>query len=698
MITNISQKENGERVDPIDPALGSEPNAFLIRPAKGAHKGIKTLKSHLKAEGCHWHSAASAWSCPLSSKEKVYKLLKEKNLSITTVPFSDQYFEKSENQQEAEDVWTRIDVLEKWYQEETTQLIVDSATLDREIKARELDEQDSGVLEKRKQLEERSQKQVELAAEIEQLRNSAKLLEESKAEEIPLPFRILGYNTQHQILIWQNGRLLSLPATHLNKNELRLLVGGQSKWFQMPDGDQLLKNKLIDEARERGFIDDEAPLKAGVWYLKGKWIVISGKRAATVENGKLKYLEEPIFEGKLIESNVASWIDWTVFEESLGPDLERLKRIFNRLYEKVRLWNWKEPSMAAYATAFIMLSIIQQAMKWRPWIYLTGAKSTGKSTFFEYLLQVIFGILVERLDKSTAHATAQTIGNSGRIAVFDEFEKHRHIPEILELMKLCNKGGQKTSGTGAEKAHRFLLHHMPWFGSIYLPKRMMQDAAQESRTVKLELKKLKEGTPLLEKFDSEEAPKLAAEIVATLIASWEQIEAKAQEINRDRNLLIQELPGMEIRTIENFMYASSLLILACPELADPIIPPWAATQSEDDGDKLLDTILASIVKIKGETYSVSELLQLSKRDPSEEYSKELDRYGLRFTTHKFKQFLAIRCENITRHLLKDTEYASLDIKGPLSRIDGAIVSEPVKMAGSPKRCVLIPIEQVGVDL
>ncbi len=330
--------------------------------------------------------------------------------------------------------------------------------------------------------------------------------------------------------------------------------------------------------------------------------------------------------------------------------------------------------MGAYATAFIMLSIVQQAMKWRPWIYLTGAKSTGKSTFFEFLLQTIFGVLVERLDKSTAHATAQTIGNSGRIPVFDEFEKHRHIPEILELAKLFNKGGQKSSGTGSEKAHRFLLHHMPWFGSIYLPKRFMQDAAQESRTIKLELKKLKEETPLLEKFDSEEAPKLAAEIVAALISSWEKIEMKAQKINADRNSLIQELPGIEIRTIENFMYASSLLILACPELAGPIIPHWAVTQSEDDGDKLLDTILASIVKIRGETYLISELLQLSKRSPSEEYSKELDRYGLRFTTHKSKHFLAIRCENITRHLLKDTDDASLDIKGPLLRIEGTMNS------------------------
>ncbi|MCP6769381.1 hypothetical protein NL529_31495, partial [Klebsiella pneumoniae] len=74
-------------------------------------------------------------------------------------------------------------------------------------------------------------------------------------------------------------------------------------------------------------------------------------------------------------------------------------------------------------SAFVMLAIVQQVMKWRPWIYVTGAAATGKTTFWEDILQHIYGGLVERLDKSTAHATAQTIGNSGRIPVFDEFEK-----------------------------------------------------------------------------------------------------------------------------------------------------------------------------------------------------------------------------------------------------------------------------------
>jgi len=562
-------------------------NAFLIRPGKGAIKGVKAGKDSLKAEGCHWYSPASAWSCPISSKPRISELLQSSKLSFDMLPLFDEYFEKSASAKDAENTWTQVDILDKKYHAESSRLIVENATLDNEIAGRQLSQDDPAIAEQKKHLEERHQKQNVLAEEIEQLRISAKLLEETKDQTTPLPFRILGHNAKKEILIWQNGRLIALAAGRLNKDELRLLVGGKSQWFQIPDGDRLLKNRLIDEAREKGFIDDEAPLKAGVWNLKGKWVVISGKRAATIVNGDVKYLEEPIFEGKLIETCSSSWLDWEVFGATLKTGLDGLKTNFNLLYEKTRLWNWLEPSMAVYAAAFLMLAIAQQAMSWRPWIYLTGAKGTGKSTFFEFLLQMIFGSLVERLDKSTAHATAQTIGNSGRIAIFDEFEKHRHIPEILELAKLFNKGGQKTSGTGSENAYRYQLHHMPWFGSIYLPKRLMQDAAQESRIIKLELRKLKEGTPLLEKFDSHEAPKISAGIAASLITCWEKIEAKAQEINADRNKIMQATPGIEIRTVENFMYASALVSLVAPELIDQVIPSWSVVQSEDDGDKIL---------------------------------------------------------------------------------------------------------------
>lgn len=667
------------------PPASISANAFLIQPKKGAVKALKAVKSELKAAGCHWLTAAGAWSCPAGAKETIEMFLDKNHIGAALTPFQDDYFCKDERGQQADKVWTQIDILEKRHYTESTALLIDRTTFEREIEMRGLPLEDPDIKTKLEQLDARDKAQGVLMEEIMQLRNSARLLE--SVQEAKLPFHVLGHNAQREILIWKDGRLIALPAGRLNKDELRLYVGGDSEWFQEEGAEKALKLQLIDTAHKKGFIDDQAPLKAGVWYINKRWLIISGKKAVTIEGTRLQYLDEPIFEGKLVETEGACWLNWSVFEEAMRIEQSDLRNVFDLIYKKIKQWNWLDPSMSAFVTAFVMLSIMQHAMSWRPWIYLTGAKSTGKSTFFEDILQGIYGGQVERLDKSTAHATAQTIGNSGRIPVFDEFEKHRHIPDILELAKLFNRGGQKTSGTGSDKAHRFHLHHIPWFGSIYLPKKLMQDAAQESRIVKFELKKLTNASPPLERLG--EGAVIAAKIVVAMILAWSEIEVKAQELNADRQLFIQEQPGIEVRTVENFMYASALLAIVAPEGVEEIFPKWATLQSEEDGDKLLDTILASLIYVEGNKVSVGEMLQKAGR-----YIEELERHGLKIVMHKSKDFLALRCESVTRHLLKDTEYAVLDIRSPLARIEGAIGSAQVKMAGVNQRCVLIPVERV----
>ena len=663
--------------DPISP------NAFLIRPKKGATKALKAVNADLKRAGCHWHMKG-AWSCPIGMQDMVETMLAHRQISVEIVLHKDDYFDKSRRGQEAENVWMQIDIKERQHHAEDRALITERAVLEKEIETRGLSPDDAKIQSLLKELDRRGAAQKELQDEIDQLRNGAKLLEE-KTESM-LPFHILGHNTKREILLWKEGRLIALPAARLNKDELRLYIGSESEWFQSEDLVKTLKEAIIDAAHKKGFIDDVSPLRSGLWRVNDKWLIISGKKAGFIEEGRFSYLKAPLFEGKLVETEGAAWLAWEVFEMSIG-NRALLKESFDLLHSKIKQWNWVVPSMAAFVTAFVMLSIAQQAMKWRPWIYVTGAASTGKTTFWENILQHIYGGLVERLDKSTAHATAQTIGNSGRIPVFDEFEKHKHIPEILELAKLFNKGGQKTSGTGSDKAHRFDLHHMPWFGSIYLPKKFMQDAAQESRLVKFELNKIPQGAPAVDKFD-DDGQVISAKITAAVITMWEVLEEKAQKINADRHRLLQEHPGIKIRTVENFMYASALLEIVAPEGLEESFPMWAATQTEDDGDKLLDTILASLIFVDGDKRSVREMLQTGQHE------EQLERHGVKIVVHKAKRYLALRCENITRHLLKDTEYASLDIKGPLARTDGAIGSVQVKITGTNQRCILIPMEKV----
>ncbi|MEN9344191.1 MAG: hypothetical protein RLZZ453_978 [Chlamydiota bacterium] len=64
---------------------------------------------------------------------------------------------------------------------------------------------------------------------------------------------------------------------------------GDSELFRDESAAKALKLKLIDAAHQKGFIDDQAPLRAGVWHINKKWLIISGKKAAIVKGNQFRF-------------------------------------------------------------------------------------------------------------------------------------------------------------------------------------------------------------------------------------------------------------------------------------------------------------------------------------------------------------------------------------------------------------------------
>ena len=179
---------------------------------------------------------------------------------------------------------------------------------------------------------------------------------------------------------------------------------------------------------------------------------------------------------------------------------------------------------------------------------------------------------------------------------------------------------------------------MAWFGSIYLPTSLEQDAAQQSRMVKLEVKKLKDDTIVLDKIDPDRGRKLAGAIIGSMLRHWKSIEADASAINRQRKDIITNLKSkdhsIEIRTVENFMYASALLNLVTigvEEHEKYSVPKWALSRVEDDGNKIINTILSSVVKVDTTTYTVRDLLENANGDQRGCFGNELKKIGIALT-------------------------------------------------------------------
>ena len=220
---------------------------------------------------------------------------------------------------------------------------------------------------------------IDALSETEKLKNTIaspeRYFDFDELGEPKLPFHVLGYNSQKQVLIWHKGRIFPTPVKQLSKDELKLLVGELPEpGEKQPCPYAKMKNRIIKLAHAKGLVDDEEPIKSGIWKFKDEWVIVSGKKAALIKNNEFKFLETPLIHDRTIEFERTSWIDLDNLKKHLkNPSLPSA---FAKTRNLVSQWCWYDKEMIDYVTAFIMLQMFQSAMRWRPWIYLLGAAGT----------------------------------------------------------------------------------------------------------------------------------------------------------------------------------------------------------------------------------------------------------------------------------------------------------------------------------
>jgi hypothetical protein len=480
-----------------------------------------------------------------------------------------------------------------------------------------------------------------------------------------LPFEILGFTKNHEILVWHEGQIVKFKHSELNPRVLQL--------YTTVDGDfKQLINAIISKARSRGLVETESATyrDVGIWRVEEGFLILNGKESY-IFDGKLRRLKTPVWNGALIELGGTKWLDFERLEKALKESV--LEETFTELRDYIAQWNFSNGEALPYVTAIVMLSPFQQAVVWRPWIYLTGRRGVGKTTFFDEVLG-IFGDLAVRLDKTTAHAIVQEIGSTGKILILDEFElaekrDQARMRDILELLKTASKGGEYKRGTTSDRARGWKLHHMVWLGSI-VPQ--LWDSAQRSRTVFFELTPPRDT---LKTYTTEEKIDVRHKIIAVMLKWWEKIEAKAKEYFEQRgNFEVQD--G---RIVDNFAYAGALLDIVTGEGG---IPEFAQqTRWEEDEEELLADILNS--RIEEET--VYNMLMAE--------ASTCERYGVKRVHHEGSSYLAVEPKMAKRYLLKDTKWREMEIEPLLKRLSGQ-QKKPVKMDGRSVRAFLIPWDAV----
>jgi len=489
---------------------------------------------------------------------------------------------------------------------------------------------------------------------------------------------VYGYGSKSKVWLGHKGQLEVIPPGSIAAH-LSVLVGIHKHTLDP------LEAEIVRMAEAKGPIPPKTPIGQGIYSLKEHWVVVSGMKAIAIKKDSMekKFLRAPIFEQRKLNMQEDSWANL----ENINPKntTTSLKDVFEELEQILSSWVWENKDQVPYITAIVMLSIFQQAMHWRPIVYLSGAQGTGKTLFAE-LLNKLFSGLCDSIDKTTSFAIQQNFGHDSKIGFLDEFEHYASTNQqiaILNLLKTSCRGGKTISGRIFEQKPKiYRLHHLFFLASISFPKYVKKDQAIKDRMIIFDLKKEKDKSLILPSKKSLE--KLGESIIEILIKHWEKIESKVSELTKSEELIQQEMKKSNCtnRDIDNFIWIHAILCLSGKRDSkkNTIVPKWATSKTTNNVEEMLYQILTHKVRAKSEdsggvflhdfvygaveTKDGNKTGQYSSRIKAKEILRE--NYCTITKDHN-KDFLAIQKKHVGFLLGKDEAYSQMDIETILKR-------------------------------
>jgi len=163
---------------------------------------------------------------------------------------------------------------------------------------------------------------------------------------------------------------------------------------------------------------------------------------------------------------------------------------------------WGHPHMGRYFAGWLALAPIGGVLDWRPHVYLTGDRGTGKTWYRDHVVQTLLGAenVIAVNGKTTEAGVRSLIGQTSLPVLFDEFEPdsaddQAHYQRIRNLARQSSSGGTVAKGSASGEANLFVCRSMFMFCSIGVS---FEQAADETRTTVLELTevvRLEAGAP-----------------------------------------------------------------------------------------------------------------------------------------------------------------------------------------------------------
>ena len=532
------------------------------------------------------------------------------------------------------------------------------------------------------------------------------LTDETDTDIIPLlggknKWYLLGHTQELEYVFYKDGEVFIIDPERFSVIKIQMFFGVDKSTAQGIRGElpELASEHVIDTKNTigngvyKGSNDKEFIIVNGANVIKAEYDSITHKYKITKET-------TPIVDGKLLDlKGSREWLDTDELlkiQESIKGDKETLREQFEEIRKTVSYWNWESPEMADYITAFVMLAPFQRLMSWRPSLWITGHGGTGKTLFFERVLQKLYGNLTIRLDNSTDYGAIQRLNSTSQIALLDNFEHDKRSEKFMKTFEIANRGGDIVRGTTTKEPINFKLEHMVWYNAVTL---VTDTRATDSRIVEFHLVNPLNDVPELPSEVS------AEKIIYSMLDWWSDIEeekkmyiksdAESKKDTTSTNSTVK-------RSKENIGYAQALLrkleIIDPSDLSSLDVPNFIKTRATvDESMELLKAILTSSV-LPDDASDYSEQAKKFVYEAIQENPRSIVRKGVwKVHDRDGTDWIAIEPTSVKRELLKAPEYTQRtpeQIKKMLLNLEGAKMNTSKNAVNKSIYAVYVPIKYI----
>lgn len=312
------------------------------------------------------------------------------------------------------------------------------------------------------------------------------------ADKLPpdCPVTPLGIDGKTSYFIDTSGQLMSISASEWGKKMLTQLFALRPNYLMWawprisaqtfkPNGLKAdeAQSCLVKAAAARGLFSPQDRVRGrGAWSTKRKELVWHAGDAiyCVTSPGRMQAIKPGEFDGIFYPQRppiTRPWMQPVTTDDSPAHDL----------LEALRSWTWERPKLdPLLVLGWIGCAFLGAALPWRPHLFATGDKGTGKSTL-QFAIKEILGDALHACADTSAAGIYQRVKQDCLPVAVDELEAgadNRRVMAVVALARLAASGSLMYRGGAEHEGVEFRLSNTFLFSSINPPPLEPQDRSR----------------------------------------------------------------------------------------------------------------------------------------------------------------------------------------------------------------------------